>query len=229
MTEPNPPFRRDILVFAALGVASGLISWLAGNVLSPDWLRFSFIPFGWHSSAAPVVPGLVFGVLVAACCRHYGTKDWWAQLGAVLVTTAAWIYAFDLTVLADGRIGDLRQISDIIDELRGGSGGHGGGGQGGKNGFVLGAAVSFGLGGLVGGFGTALAAARFRRASAWVLTVVVATVLGAIENLYGLVGGDAALMALFMCWQAGVIATLAHGLSQESKRESKQESKQEST
>jgi hypothetical protein len=102
-----------------------------------------------------------------------------------------------------------------------------------KNGFVLGAAVSFGLGGLVGGFGTALAAAlvnaRFRRASAWVLTVVVATVLGAIENLYGLVGGDAALMALFMCWQAGVIATLAHGLSQESKRESKQESKQEST
>jgi predicted membrane protein len=87
MTEPNPSFRRDILVFAALGVASGLISWLAGNVLSPDWLRFSFIPFGWHSSAAPVVPGLVFGVLVAACCRHYGTKDWWALIGAVLVTT----------------------------------------------------------------------------------------------------------------------------------------------
>jgi hypothetical protein len=221
MTEPNPTVppkvssRRDILVFAALGVASGLISWLSGQYLNQDWLRFSFIPFGWHSSAAPLAPGLVFGVLVAACCRHYGTKDRLALVGAVLVTAAAWIYAFDLTVLADGRIGDLRKISEIIDALRGGSGGHAGGGQG----FVLGTAVSFGLGGLVGGFGTALAAAlvnpRFRRPAAWVLTLAAGTVFGAIENVYSLLGGDAALMALFMCWQAAVIATVAHGLSQE--------------
>jgi hypothetical protein len=220
MTTPDPSptipsySRRAIVVFALLGLVSGVLSWIGGSYLGQDWLRFSFVPFGWREGAPPIAPGIVFGLLVAACCHHYGSKNKLDLVFAVLITTAAWILAYDLTVLADEKIGSLRKTTDIIDVLAGGAAG--GRGSSTQNGFVLGTALSFGLGGLIGGIGTALAAAlahpRMRRPPAFVLTVVVGTVFGAIEKVYDLLG-DAGLLVLFMCWQAAVIASVARGLA----------------
>jgi hypothetical protein len=211
------PGRVGILVFALLGALSGLISWIAASYLGSEWLRFSFIPFGWRSGAAPIMPGIVFGLLVAACCNHYGGKDKIGLALAVLVTIAAWILAYDLTVLADERIGGLRRTSEIMDVLAGRE--VGGNGSATANGFVLGSALSFGLGGLIGGAGTARAAAAahpaMRRGSAFALTVAVGTLFGAIEKVYDFFGGELGLILLFVCWQAAVIASIARGLSRE--------------
>ena len=78
--------------------------------------------------------------------------------------------------------------------------------------------ISFAVGGLAGGLGTclavALANARFRRPRDWLITLLVATVIGALEPLYDLMG-DAGLLALFVLWQSAVIASIAWGLGRE--------------
>src|SRR5215470_9770279 len=90
---PKTSSRRAIIVFALLGLLSGVLSWLAGSFLGQDWLRFSFVPFGWRNGAAPIAPGIVFGLLVAACCRYYGTRSALDLVLAVIVTTMAWMLA----------------------------------------------------------------------------------------------------------------------------------------
>jgi hypothetical protein len=71
---------------------------------------------------------------------------------------------------------------------------------------------------LVGGLGTcfavALANPRFRRPGVWLLTVLIATALGAIEKVYDLLGDDG-LLAMFVLWQAAVIASIAWALGRE--------------
>jgi hypothetical protein len=216
--------RRSILVFAALGVLSGVLCYFVGKHAIPELLRFSFWPLGSHSGAAPIVPGVIFGILVAGCCRRFGSKDWLALVVAVLVTTAAWILAYDLTVQTDSHLGDFHQLSDLIAALRQGPdvapstdpgivlpGVHGTTGK-----LPFSDAISFGVGGLVGGLGTCLAVAlanpRFRRPGALMLTLLVATALGAIEKVYDLMG-EAGLLALFVVWQSAVIASIARGLT----------------
>jgi len=154
--------------------------------------------------------------------RHYGSKRWPLLALAVVSTTAAWIMAYDVTIKADSAIGDLRKTSDTVAVLSQ---------EGSANAdslrerwrdlvpqVALGGPISFALGGLVGGFGTALAVAlanpRFRRPRDWLLTLAVATFFGDIETLYDLMG-DAGLLAMFVAWQAAVIASIDHGLGKD--------------
>jgi hypothetical protein len=213
---------RTIAVFAALGVLTGVLSYLAATYANPESLRFSFLPFGQERAAAPLLPGVIFGVLVAAACRHYGSKHTPMLALVVLLTTVAWILAYDITIKADSAIGDLRKTSDTIAAVS----------QSGAGAaerlrrlwhdlvpqIPLGGPISFGLGGFVGGFGTALAVAtanaRFRGARGWLFTLAVATFFGAIEKVYDLMG-DFGLLVLFAVWQAAVIATIVHALGRQ--------------
>jgi hypothetical protein len=183
---------RDILVFAALGIISGILSFVSARYI--DFYHFSFFPTAAYRASAPILPGIIFGLLVAGCARHFAGKDRLSLLLAALVTAAAWILAFDLASQADFSLGP-----QVTSEARG--------------------AISCGIGGLVGGLGTCVAVAlanpRFRRLEACLLTVLVATLFGAIERVYELFSGlfdDAALFALFVAWQAAVITSIAHGL-----------------
>src|SRR5262245_42931558 len=89
----DPSQRRLILLFAVLGMASGALSYLAGQYANPDVLRLSFFS-GWGYSdggPAPILPGIIFGLLVAACSYWFGGKHPVLLVVAVLLTTAAWI------------------------------------------------------------------------------------------------------------------------------------------
>jgi hypothetical protein len=193
----DPSQRRLILLFAVLGMASGALSYLAGQYASPDVLRFSLF-FGWGFSdggPAPILPGIIFGLLVAACSYRFGGKHPALLVVAVLLTTAAWILAWDVTVQVDGYLEHLPTALLASNAFRG--------------------TISFAVGGLVGGLGTCLAVAianpRFRRLEHWLLTLTVATFFGAIEQVYDLLG-DVGLLALFVAWQAAVIASIARAL-----------------
>jgi hypothetical protein len=197
----DPSQRRSILLFAALGMVSGALSYLAGKYASPDVLRFSLF-FGWGyggGGPAPILPGVIFGLLVAACCHRFGGKHPALLIVAVLLTTAAWILAWDATVEVDGYLEHLGEPSAM----------------GVLTSSAFRGTASFAVGGLVGGLGTCLAVAtanaRFRRLEHWLLTLAVATFFGAIEQVYDLLG-EAGLLALFVAWQAAVIASIARAL-----------------
>lgn len=230
-TEPDPAGRthsgpsqgRSILAFAALGVLTGVLSWLAGKYANPEVLRFSFWPFGQATGAAPILPGVVFGLLVGSCCRAFGSRDWLKLAVALLMTTAAWIAAWDLTAKADSRLGNFHELADLFATQSNPEQGPDiaprvdmAAVRGSMEKLPFRNTISFGIGGLVGGFGTclavALANARFRRPGAWLLTLLVATILGALEPLYDLMG-EAGLLALFVLWQSAVIASIARGLA----------------
>lgn len=210
---------RSVVVFASLGLLSGVLCYFAVGYVDLEPLHFSLFPFGQRQTAAPILPGIIFGVLVAAACRHYGSRRLPLLVLAIAFTTAAWILAFDVTIKADSMIGDLRKTSDTIAAASQSGGAYAEApGERWRNlvpQLALGGTISFGLGGLVGGFGTALAVAaanaRFRDARSWLLTLAVATFFGAIERVYDLMG-DIGLLVLFAAWQAAVIATIAHGL-----------------
>jgi hypothetical protein len=190
-----------ILLFAVLGMASGALSYLAGQYASPDVLRLSLF-FGWgygDGGPPPILPGIIFGLLVAACSYRFGGKHPALLVVAVLLTTAAWILAWDVTVQVDGYLQHLPTASAA--------------GLLASNAFR--GTISFAVGGFVGGLGTclafAIANARFRRLEHWLLTLTVATFFGAIEQVYDLLG-DVGLLALFVAWQAAVIASIARAL-----------------
>ena len=181
--------RRTNLVFAALGMLTGLLSYLS-KYATFGFLHFSFFPHAEYQGTASILPGVIFGVLVVGCCHRFGTRHRLLLLLAVLITTAAWILAFDLTSQAERTLGN-----ELPRDLRG--------------------TLSFAIGGLVGGLGTCLAVAianpRFRRWEGWLLTLLIATLLGAVESIYDRMG-EAGLLALFVVWQAAVIASIARAL-----------------
>jgi len=173
---------RVVLAFAALGAVSGVLSWLAGKYLQLDVLR----PSG-RSLAPPIQPGIVFGLLVAGCCRWFVPVRPLRLAGAVLVTMMAWIAAFTATLAAGAQIHLPAE--------------------------PFGEPFDFAIGGLTGGLGTcfavALAVPAFRRPSRWLLTLVAAVGFGALTPLYSAIGGENGTLAMFVLWQAAVTAAIA--------------------
>jgi hypothetical protein len=99
--------RLLMLILSMMALVSAIGSYLANNY-SPQTLGFSFIG---ADVKAPVLPGVIFGVVVAICSAIYGLRDRF-QLGLViLVTTAAWIAAFDMSSATDGL---LHQYSKTV-------------------------------------------------------------------------------------------------------------------
>jgi hypothetical protein len=192
-TQLQPTSRwRIVLAFAALGAVSGVLSWLASQYVQVETLR---MPFSSRLVAGPLHPGIVFGIFVAGGCWWFGRAKPHKLLalklfGVVAITTAAWIAAWIAVLAAGARL-------DFVPQ-------------------ALGEPVCFALGGLTGALGTclavALAAPAFRRPSRWLLTLVAATLAGGFTPLYSWLHAFGTL-ALFVLWQAAVMAAIAHVLA----------------
>jgi len=210
--------QRAMLIFAGWGILSGIACYFAVKYLiDVKVLRLSFYPFGQHEGAAPIPPGIIFGLVIADCVRHFGVRSWLMFLLVVLVTTAAWIAAYDVTVWADMQIGKYRDAIDTLDTLsRTAEPQPGQPAPAAAQAWRWGEPLSFALGGLIGGFGTWLAAAlahpRARRPGALIVTLVLATAIGATFDLTDRLG-DAGIAVFFAVWQAAVAASLARELA----------------
>jgi hypothetical protein len=215
--------RRTILSFALCGLATGAISYLAIR-FSGQFLRFSFVS-GIGPGGATVIPGIVFGVLVAGCLYRFGIRDRFLIALAVLVTVAAWIAAYDSTAVTHAYLDHFQREkvgaapgSPPSDAAGGGNLDPFAGNQ--RERLPIRGALSFAVGGFVGGLGTTLAVAiaspRFRRFEFWVATVFVAILFAVLPELYSRLTGELTLLALFATWQAAVMASIARALAQDS-------------
>jgi len=219
----DPTRTRTILAFAMLGVVTGLLTFLT--------YRYPFRPLGFSFVVAQdkfsrpntLVPGVIFGCLVAAAAYWYGTRDRLLLLLALGFTAVAWILAYDSTFVVYDQLHKFQKApisrdaeSATTDSEKGTDSEpdkklteedlH----------IPYLAGMSGVVGGLVGGFGTvfgvSIANRRFRRLESWVTTIAVAIVLGTLLEAARL-GESFGLVILFVVWQSAVIALIASRLA----------------
>jgi hypothetical protein len=88
--------RRRLTSFAIAGVASGVLTFFAAKYIP---FRFSFVMTPLRFDAgAPIMSGVVFGILVASCNWVFGLRDKIMLVALVVFTTIAWVLAYDLTM-----------------------------------------------------------------------------------------------------------------------------------
>ena len=220
---------RSIGMFALLGLATGMLSDLAFEFP----LRPLMVSFLIKSGPDPttVLPGAIFGLLVAACTWWYGTRDRFLLFVAFAFTVLAWILAYDSTVVVNTTLGQFKkQISSNAEPASSATKAPAGGDVTSDSEkaeseetprqealyipFFTGASGI--VGGLVGGFvtifGVSIANQRFRRFEFWMTTILVAGVLGALLEVARL-GEHLAFFVLFTIWQAAVISLIARGMA----------------
>jgi hypothetical protein len=175
-------------IVAALGAVTGFFTYLQ-LIYYPDFLGVSrFV------SGLSIVPGILFGALLAGLSYRAGSPSVLAIAIIVVITTLAWMAATDVGTFLGANL--ERSLGSPLNLVVAGLGG----------GLV---------GGVLTALGVAAANARFRGARAILITVVVATVLGPLLAL----GGDqmeTLLWVLFMVWQAAVALTIQEGLARTS-------------
>jgi TIR domain len=224
---------RSILILALLGIASGVLSYLSIR-FAPEFLKFSFLIQSYEKSGAEpttVVPGVIFGALVALCVYHYGVRDKFLLSVAVLFTTIAWILAYDSTSLVYAQLAQFKKATEAVTSIPPASDDAtsepaAGTEQNessdaptpkpGSEYIPYLASISGLVGGLVGGlltiFGVTIANPAFRRVDSWVTTLFVATALGMLLEVVRF-GEDIGFLTLFAVWQPAVIASIARGMA----------------
>jgi hypothetical protein len=221
---------RPLMLFLSImALASAIGSYLATKY-SPEILTYSFIG---SDAKAPVLPGVIFGSGVAICTAIFGLRDRFQLALVIVVTTAAWIAAFDMSTATVGLLGQYSKTIVSDNAAAGASGGSVS--DAAPSAQATGAdtatttstppspttvtlssnplAVCFvGLvGGAVGGaitiLGLLITNPLFRRLDSVMVCWATATVAGAV---YG-VGQN--FFVLFAVWQIAVILTIARGFS----------------
>jgi hypothetical protein len=99
--------RRLTLILSIMALASAIGCYLATK-FSPAMLSFSFIG---SDAKAPILPGVIFGGAVATCNAIFGLRDRFQLTLVIVVTTAAWIAAFDTSATT---MGLLNQYSKTV-------------------------------------------------------------------------------------------------------------------
>ena len=201
------------LWMAGFGIVSGLLSDMSLSLPLPGVLGLI---------EAPIYPGLMFGLAIAAGAYLFGGASWWRAGLVLALTLIAWIAAFRGSVMiyealaADWIAGqgaapfssggpiDPAEALRLKDALKAN---------------LLPLIASLMAGGAIGAGGTALGAAivvpRLRHPIAWLSTASI----GALCAL-GLFLGDALLgslpglefTGLFVVWQALVAASIGYGM-----------------
>jgi TIR domain len=218
-----------MLILSIMALVSAIGSYLA-NKYSPDRFGFSFIG---GDVKAPVLPGVMFGAVVAICSAIFGLRDRF-QLGLViLVTTAAWIAAFDTSSTTNALLNQYSKT--IVSESGAAAAPDSSAPDAAAPAQGTGAdtatpadtppspttvnlsnnplAVGFlGLvGGAVGGaitiLGLLITSPSFRRLDSVMVCWATATVAGAV------LGITQSFFVLFAVWQIAVILTIARGFS----------------
>ena len=182
------------------------------------------------------LPGVIFGLLVAACTWWFGTRDRFLLFVAFAFTVLAWILAYDSTAVVYGQLalykkppaastsagpasGAEKQDSDAparSDASTDGDKADSEDTPSEKLYLPFLSAMSGIVGGLVGGFvtvfGVSIASPRVRRFDFWTITILLAGVLGTLMELVR-IERHLGFLLLFAIWQAAVIALIARGLA----------------
>jgi TIR domain len=198
---------RSILPFAVLSLASAVLCSLVATY-ALNVLQYSFVVS--DAGGITILPGVIFGIAIAACNVMFGARDRFQLALVVAITGAAWIAAYDAsavtlqalgqyarTVPIEGNAANPAQITETL-------------GNNPYMGFLIG-----GIGGAVGGaitiLGVLLTNPAFRRIDSvvvtWIAAIAAGTVYGAIVRLPTLLGW----LVLFGVWQTAFVLAMVRG------------------
>jgi hypothetical protein len=201
------------------GVFSGILSWLA-YWYSPAWLRSPSVLLG-NEVKVSILPGVIFGSVVALLLVLFGARTRAAIVLAVVITTIGWVSAFEVSALSaivldqykKASISSIERPATTNDDQPVFTP------DTSESSFPSSQALPyiFAISGLPGGFlgglsvvlSVALAISRFRRIETCSLTLLVATVSGVLLQ-FGQWHLD---ILLFVIWQFAVLRTVSYSLS----------------
>jgi hypothetical protein len=192
-----PARRRAVMVMAAFGVLTGLISSLPSPL--PD-IRLSDPDVLINARAVPLHAGIAFGAMLAGVAFAWVSRDATKCLLTFVLTLMGWLAA-------------ANTANDVINTIQGSL--LFGTAEGAKANrevlaWLCGGLIAGGIGAGLTTFATGIPAVAIRRKEAWMLIVVVGAVLGLL--LYPAALADA-IIVLLVPWQAGVAAAIAYGLT----------------
>jgi hypothetical protein len=220
--EEKAPQTRTILIFSALAIPCAVLCYLAVT-FAPNFLAFSFVEKA-PDKPMTIVPGLLFGILVAACDYVFAVRDRFFLLAVVLLTTVGWIVA------VDSAVGTVKVLSEYQKSVNlSAQDPPADDSQAGADNDVSAPAPplfqrefpgSFYVAGIVGGavggtftiLGLLITNIGFRRLESCVLAWATATAAGAVLGVANLMGSWA-FLTLFSVWQCAVITAIARGLA----------------
>ncbi|HEY4204696.1 MAG TPA: hypothetical protein VGM35_06740 [Xanthobacteraceae bacterium] len=181
-TSASHDAKRPAFLQIALG---GLITGVITPLLQPWIDQLSGSP-GDYRIALLAVP---FAILVLILVRYLAANPWWAAAAAAVVTVVAFLCAVNTAIWVDGQMPEAdKTMRNVLDGIGGG---------------FTGSAVMVA--------GICLLPAGPRDVPAWLPTLVIGTVAGAllaVDNLYNL----DLVSVLYPVWQAGVAIGLAIAL-----------------
>ncbi len=184
MTEAiisTDPPRDSLLKIAGGGVLSG--------VLTPLMVPLIDKINGTPGDFRIALVALPFAVVVFVLVRRCSANPRWAALLAAIVTMIAFVAAVNAAVFVDAQADDVTRVArNVLSGLAGG--------------FVGAGIMALGI---------ALLPAGPRQAAAWLPTLVIGTVAGALLAADDAIDLDLASV-LYPVWQAGVAAGLATAL-----------------
>ncbi|MBZ0140522.1 MAG: hypothetical protein K8H87_12235 [Pseudorhodoplanes sp.] len=188
--------RKRILVLAVLSVASAVLS------------NYSFAVL--NIGGYPPLPGIWFGLVLAAGACLWVTRSPFELLVIVLITLAAWLLAYHVAIVVDGGVEKLLRPAVSADDetgpwlLR-----H----RDATKFAIDGVAAGF-VGSLLTMFGSSVFCRSLRAPAHWARTLLVGSAAGLMlaavdTKLNG-------LLLLFIVWQPAVAASIAFGLERRS-------------
>src|SRR5262249_50519643 len=193
--------RSPLLLFAALAAVSAFLCYLS-ITLARETLAFSFV----SSDKVTIIPGLIFGTVVAACSRWFETRSVLQLALIIALTTVGWIAAVDAAMMTIDPVSDYQKaIFGPLPFLENDDGD---------------SRIAPYMGGLAGGavggaftiLGLSIGGQSIRRLGAWAWAWGNATLAGAAVGLLAF-RYDRSYLVLFLVWQIAVIIAIVRGLS----------------
>ncbi len=208
---------RSVMPFLALALASAVACTLAVKYAT-GILQYSFVDSG-PAGGITILPGLIFGLVVATCNFIFGIRDRFQLALVVAITAAAWIAAFDASSVTLQSLGQYSRAvntppdaaasiadtttepaAEVRDTL--------------SNNPFMGYLIG-GVGGAVGGaitlLGVILTNPGFRRLDSvvitWLAAIAAGTVYGAVVKFPDWLGW----LVLFGLWQPAFVLAMARG------------------
>jgi hypothetical protein len=166
--------RRPALWMALLGVISGIISTYAPNYTEDIAVL-----------DVPVLPGIIFGLVIAYGIFRWGKANWIGALLALVFIAITWVSA-------------VRGFYGITDD--------------GQSDLYAGAFVAGAIGAAGTMLGGALTVKTLRRPSSWILTILAGAIAGMLVVPLAQ-SSDTNFLLLFIVWQAAVAVCVGYALT----------------
>ncbi len=167
-------FRLPALQLAGLGIISGILCTYMPSTIT-DITVFE----------APVIQGIIFGMVIAFGLIRWGNAGWIGSIIAVTFTVLAWIAA-------------VRSFQFITDDA--------------SSNLYLGALTAGGIGAAGIMAGGALTVADLRKPIAWLSTIFIGALAGLLV-VPVVHSSDEKFLLLFVVWQSAVAFCFGHAIS----------------